>query len=137
MDLARLETLIEAAFDDRDNINANTQGEVREAVEATLEALDNGSLRVAERQDVGKWKVNQWAKKAVLLGFRLNDMEVMDGACGGAPGWDKVKLKTDGWGENRFREAGFRAVPGSVVRHSAHRQGRGAHAVFREPRRVC
>ena len=120
MDLARLETLIEAAFDDRDNINANTQGEVREAVEATLEALDNGSLRVAERQDVGKWKVNQWAKKAVLLGFRLNDMEVMDGACGGAPGWDKVKLKTDGWGENRFREAGFRAVPGSVVRHSAH-----------------
>jgi len=64
--------------------------------------------------------VNQWAKKAVLLGFRLNDMEVMDGACGGAPGWDKVRLKTQGWDANRFRDAGFRAVPGSVVRHSAH-----------------
>lgn len=120
MDLARLETLIEAAFDDRDNINANTQGDVRDAVEATLEALDSGTLRVAERQGVGQWTVNQWAKKAVLLGFRLNDMEVMDGACGGAPGWDKVRLKTQGWDANRFRDAGFRAVPGSVVRHSAH-----------------
>ena len=120
MDLARLETLIEAAFDDRDNINANTQGDVRDAVEATLEALDSGTLRVAERQGVGQWTVNQWAKKAVLLGFRLNDMEVMNGACGVAPGWDKVKLKTDGWDADRFRDAGFRAVPGSVVRHSAH-----------------
>lgn len=120
MDLARLETLIEAAFDDRDNIGVDTQGDVRDAVNATLEALDNGSLRVAEREGVGQWRVNQWAKKAVLLGFRLNDMSVMDGACGGAPGWDKVRLKTDGWGPERFREAGFRAVPGSVVRHSAH-----------------
>ncbi|HCH99691.1 MAG TPA: 2,3,4,5-tetrahydropyridine-2,6-dicarboxylate N-succinyltransferase, partial [Alphaproteobacteria bacterium] len=102
MDLARLETLIEAAFDDRDNIGVDTQGEVRDAVNATLEALDNGSLRVAEREGVGQWRVNQWAKKAVLLGFRLNDMSVMDGACGGAPGWDKVRLKTDGWGPERL-----------------------------------
>ena len=120
MDLARLETLVEAAFDDRDNINSSTQGDVRDAVNATLDALDNGSLRVAEKQAVGRWKVNQWAKKAVLLGFRLNDMEVMDGACGGAPGWDKVALKFGDWNAEQFAAAGFRAVPGAVVRRSAH-----------------
>ena len=86
MDLARLETLIEAAFDDRDNIGVDTQGEVRDAVNATLEALDNGSLRVAEREGLGQWRVNQWAKKAVLLGFRLNDMSVMDNAQQARPG---------------------------------------------------
>lgn len=120
MDLARLETLIEAAFDDRDTINSSTQGEVRDAVNATLDALDSGALRVAEKQAVGQWTVNQWAKKAVLLGFRLNDMEVMDSACGGAPAWDKVALKFADWGPEQFAAAGFRAVPGCVVRRSAH-----------------
>jgi len=120
MDLARLETLIEAAFDDRDTINSSTQGDVRDAVNATLDALDSGVLRVAEKQAVGQWTVNQWAKKAVLLGFRLNDMEVMDRACGGAPGWDKVALKFGDWGPEQFAAAGFRAVPGAVVRRSAH-----------------
>jgi len=120
MDLARLETLIEAAFDDRDSINSSTQGDVRDAVNATLDALDSGVLRVAEKQAVGQWTVNQWAKKAVLLGFRLNDMEVMDHACGGAPGWDKVALKFGDWGPEQFAAAGFRAVPGAVVRRSAH-----------------
>jgi len=120
MDLARLETLIEAAFDDRDTINSSTQGDVRDAVNATLDALDSGVLRVAEKQAVGQWTVNQWAKKAVLLGFRLNDMEVMDHACGPAPGWDKVALKFGDWGPEQFAAAGFRAVPGAVVRRSAH-----------------
>ena len=120
MDLARLERLIEAAFDDRDTINSSTQGDVRDAVNATLDALDGGVLRVAEKQAVGQWTVNQWAKKAVLLGFRLNDMEVMDHACGGAPGWDKVALKFGDWGPEQFAAAGFRAVPGAVVRRSAH-----------------
>ena len=120
MDLARLETLIEAAFDDRDTINSSTQGDVRDAVNATLDALDSGVLRVAEKQAVGQWTVNQWAKKAGLLGFRLNDMEVMDHACGGAPGVDEVALKFGDWGPEQFAAAGFRAVPGAVVRRSAH-----------------
>ncbi len=121
-----MKTLIEAAFDDRDNIGVDTQGDVRDAVNATLEALDNGSLRVAEREGVGQWRVNQWAKKAVLLGFRLNDMAVMDGACGGAPGWDKVRLKTHGWG---------RSVSAKPV--SAPCQGRSCATQPTSPRASC
>jgi 2,3,4,5-tetrahydropyridine-2,6-dicarboxylate N-succinyltransferase len=119
MSQAELEKTIEAAFAARDKIGASTKGEVREAVEAALELLDRGDARVAERQPDGKWKVNEWLKQAVLLSFRLNDMSLIPGGPGQATWWDKVPSKFDGWGENRFRAAGFRAVPGSVVRRSA------------------
>jgi 2,3,4,5-tetrahydropyridine-2-carboxylate N-succinyltransferase len=92
---------------------------VREAVDAALELLDAGKLRVAEKRG-GAWAVHQWLKKAVLLSFRLNDMAAIAGGPGGASWWDKVPSKFDGWGENRFRAAGFRAVPGAIVRRSAY-----------------
>jgi len=116
----QLETAIEAAWEDRDSISPATKGEVREAIEETLTALDSGKLRVAEPRDNGEWHVNQWAKKAVLLSFRLNDMEMIEGSNGGASWWDKVPSKWQGWGENQWRAAGFRAVPGSIVRRSAY-----------------
>ena len=115
-----LETAIETAWENRDDISSSTKGEVREAVEQTLNGLDDGSLRVAEKGG-DDWAVNQWAKKAVLLSFRLNDMAAIEGGPGVGTTWfDKVPSKFEGWGENRFRAAGFRAVPGAVVRHSAH-----------------
>jgi 2,3,4,5-tetrahydropyridine-2,6-dicarboxylate N-succinyltransferase len=120
MSQAELEKTIEAAFAAREKIGASTKGEVRAAVEAALELLDRGEARVAERQPDGKWKVNQWLKQAVLLSFRLNDMSLIPGGPGQASWWDKVASKFDGWGENRFRAAGFRAVPGCVVRRSAY-----------------
>ena len=89
------------------------------AVDHALDLLDKGEARVAEREANGKWKVNQWLKKAVLLSFRLNDMSAISGGPGKASWWDKVPSKFDGWGENRFRDAGFRAVPGAIVRRSA------------------
>jgi len=116
---ADLEITIEAAFDNRDGISTNTQGEVRAAVNEALELLDNGQARVAERGSDGDWTVNQWLKKAVLLSFRLNDMEIMEGGAAGSSWWDKVPSKFAGWGESRFRDAGFRAVPNCVVRKSA------------------
>ena len=119
-DLAALEQTIEAAFDARDDININTQGAVREAVEDALNLLDSGAARVASRGDDGNWVVHQWLKKAVLLSFRLNDMEVIMGGSGKSTWWDKVPSKFEGWGENQFRAAGFRAVPGSIVRSSAY-----------------
>ncbi len=119
MDLQALETTIEAAWENRDSVGLDSKGEIRDAVEDTLLALDSGKLRVAEKRAEG-WHVNQWAKKAVLLSFRLNDMEVIEGGPGQASWWDKVPSKFDGWGANRFREAGFRAVPGCVVRRSAY-----------------
>ncbi len=109
---------VEAAWEARDTVSSATQGEVRDAVMAALALLDSGAARVAE-PDADGWRVNQWLKKAVLLSFRLNDNAIMPGT-GGADWWDKVPLKFAGWGENRFREAGFRAVPGSVVRAGAH-----------------
>ena len=115
-----LQSTIEAAWDARDTLGLTTQGMVREAVQTALAGLDDGSFRVAERQTDGMWQVNQWLKKAVLLSFRLNDMELIEGGPGGARWWDKVPSKFAGWGENRFRDAGFRAVPGSIVRHGAH-----------------
>ncbi|MEP3247682.1 MAG: 2,3,4,5-tetrahydropyridine-2,6-dicarboxylate N-succinyltransferase [Sneathiella sp.] len=119
MSLADLQPVIEAAWDNRDNISPSTTGEARDAIEATLEALDNGTARVAEKTADG-WHVNQWLKKAVLLSFRLNDMEMIEGGPGANTNWyDKVPSKFAGWGENRFREAGFRAVPGAIVRRSA------------------
>jgi len=117
---SQLETAIEAAWDARDTISTATQGEVREAIEDTLNALDSGKLRVAEPREDGSWHVNQWAKKAVLLSFRLNDMEMIEGSNGNASWWDKVPSKWQGWGENQWRAAGFRAVPGSIVRRSAY-----------------
>ncbi|MBB3398767.1 MULTISPECIES: 2,3,4,5-tetrahydropyridine-2,6-dicarboxylate N-succinyltransferase [unclassified Rhizobium] len=119
-DLSSLEKTIEAAFDNRDNVNTSTKGEVRDAVEAALELLDGGKARVAERGSDGAWKVNQWLKKAVLLSFRLNDMEVIKGGSGNSTWWDKVPSKFEGWGENQYRAAGFRAVPNCVVRRSAY-----------------
>jgi 2,3,4,5-tetrahydropyridine-2-carboxylate N-succinyltransferase len=113
-----LSTAIEAAWDKRDQLGVTSKGVEREAVEAALEALDNGSLRVAEKID-GAWKVHEWLKKAVLLSFRLNDMKLISGAPGEAVWWDKVDSKFLGWDEARFRAAGFRAVPGAVVRKSA------------------
>ena len=115
----KLAGIIEAAFADRERIGFDTHGEVREAVEAALDLLDRGEARVAEKGE-GGWTVNQWLKKAVLLSFRLNDMGVIGGGPGGATWWDKVPSKFEGWGENRFREAGFRAVPGCIVRRSAY-----------------
>ncbi len=113
-----LEAAIEAAWEIRDQITPATTGEARDAVEATLEALDKGALRVAEKRGAD-WHVNQWAKKAVLLGFRLKDMEMQQGGPQGSGWWDKVDSKFAGWGENRWREAGFRAVPNCIVRKSA------------------
>jgi 2,3,4,5-tetrahydropyridine-2-carboxylate N-succinyltransferase len=115
-----LQKTIETAFEARAEISISTTGEVREAVRAALDLLDSGKARVAEKSADGSWKVNQWLKKAVLLSFRLNDNVMIPGGPGGSHWWDKVPTKFEGWGENRFREAGFRAVPGAVVRHSAH-----------------
>ncbi|MEL7429610.1 MAG: 2,3,4,5-tetrahydropyridine-2,6-dicarboxylate N-succinyltransferase [Pseudomonadota bacterium] len=111
-----LEATIETAFENRDQIGVTTKGEVRDAVNEALAMLDNGSARVAERGSDGSWTVNQWLKKAVLLSFRLNDMEVIGGGNGQSTWWDKVPSKFEGWGEAEFRAAGFRAVPGSIVR---------------------
>ncbi len=114
-----LQPAIEAAWDDRAAITPATGGAPREAIEATLDALDRGALRVAERRD-GTWHVNQWAKKAVLLGFRIRDMELQPGGPQDGGWWDKVDSKFAGWDAARWREAGFRAVPNCVVRRSAH-----------------
>ena len=122
--MSDLEATIERAWEERDGLNSATQGPVRDAVEAALGALDDGSMRVAEKRGED-WIVNQWLKKAVLLSFRLNDMAQMPGGPGGSTWWDKVPLKTAGWGDNRFAEAGFRAVPGSIVRRGAF-IGKGA-----------
>lgn len=117
--MSALETLINQAWEDRDSINASTQGDVRAGVEAALADLDSGKARVAEKAD-GQWVVNQWLKKAVLLSFRLNDMELIPGGPGQNTGWwDKVPSKFAGWGEAEFKAAGFRAVPGSIVRRGA------------------
>ena len=119
MSNAQLERAIETAWESRDEISPNTTGEMREAIEDTLNALDSGTLRVAEKQASGDWSVNQWAKKAVLLGFRIKDMEIQDGGSQGSGWWDKVDSKFKGWGDNQWRAAGFRAVPNCIVRKSA------------------
>ncbi|MCB1358228.1 MAG: 2,3,4,5-tetrahydropyridine-2,6-dicarboxylate N-succinyltransferase, partial [Maritimibacter sp.] len=120
MSNAQLEAAIEAAWEARDTITPATTGETREAIEDTLAALDSGSLRVAERQAGGDWHLNQWAKKAVLLGFRIKDMEQQAGGPQGGGWWDKVDSKFAGWGDNQWKAAGFRAVPNAVVRKSAY-----------------
>jgi 2,3,4,5-tetrahydropyridine-2-carboxylate N-succinyltransferase len=113
-----LEAPIERLWEQRETLSPATRGEDRAVVEAALDALDEGKVRVAEPDPTG-WRVNQWLKKAVLMSFRLTDSSPMQGP-GGAPVWDKVPMKFAGWGENRFKQAGFRAVPGAVVRRSAY-----------------
>ncbi|QRI63433.1 2,3,4,5-tetrahydropyridine-2,6-dicarboxylate N-succinyltransferase [Shinella sp. PSBB067] len=119
-DLATLSATIERAFEERDGVNTSTRGEVRDAVEASLNLLDSGKVRVAQRGEDGNWTVNQWLKKAVLLSFRLNPMEIVKGGPGDSSWWDKVPSKFDGWSVNEFEKAGFRAVPNCVVRRSAY-----------------
>jgi 2,3,4,5-tetrahydropyridine-2-carboxylate N-succinyltransferase len=116
--------IIEAAWEEREALTTDSPGPVRDAVEAALEGLDSGRLRVAEKV-AGDWLVHQWLKQAVLLSFRLNPMKLIEGAPGGAVWWDKVDSKFKGWDEARFRAAGFRAVPGAIVRRSAF-IGKGA-----------
>ena len=119
MDQAALRGTIEGAFEQREQIGPTTSGAVRAAVEAALDGLDAGRFRVAEKVD-GAWQVHQWLKKAVLLSFRLRPMEAIAGGPGGAHWWDKVPSKFATWSADDFSRAGFRAVPGCVVRHSAY-----------------
>ena len=120
MKASQLETAIDRAWESREQVGLDSAGEVREAVAAALDGLDSGALRVAEREG-DAWRVNQWLKKAVLLSFRLNPTEAIAGGPGDDAHWfDKVPSKFAGWDEARFREAGFRAVPGAIVRHSAY-----------------
>jgi 2,3,4,5-tetrahydropyridine-2,6-dicarboxylate N-succinyltransferase len=115
-----LQTTIDEAWETRDNINLETTGEIREAVEEALSLLDSGKARVAERESPGKWRVNQWLKKAVLLSFRLNDMEMIKGGAGGAHWFDKVPSKFKDWSETDFRTSGIRAVPNCIVRRGSY-----------------
>ena len=119
MTTADLQATIDDAWEDRGNIGIGTTGAVRDAVDGALNLLDAGEARVAEKSG-GEWRVNQWLKKAVLLSFRLNDMAPIPGGPGGAPWFDKVASKFQGWDDSHFRAAGFRAVPNCIVRHSAH-----------------
>ncbi|MEO6225223.1 MAG: 2,3,4,5-tetrahydropyridine-2,6-dicarboxylate N-succinyltransferase [Sphingomicrobium sp.] len=114
----QLQATIERAWDERGSLGSATGADVREAVDAALEALDSGQLRVAEKSG-GEWVVHQWLKKAVLLSFRLNPMEAIAGGPGGANWWDKVPSKFAGWNKSEFETAGFRAVPGAIVRRGA------------------
>jgi 2,3,4,5-tetrahydropyridine-2-carboxylate N-succinyltransferase len=118
-DSASLKPIIDAAFDDRDKIGADTTGQVRDAVEAALDGLDAGALRVAEKID-GRWVVNEWLKKAILLHFRLTPNQLIEGGPGGGFWYDKMTSKFEGWSDDRFAKAGFRAVPGALVRRSAY-----------------
>ncbi len=119
-DLSALEKIITKAFDERDTVSVSTTGEIRDAVAQSLLLLDQGKVRVAEKQPDGNWTVNQWLKKSVLLSFRLNPMEIIKGGPGESVWWDKVASKFDGWSADEFTQAGFRAVPNCVVRHSAY-----------------
>jgi 2,3,4,5-tetrahydropyridine-2,6-dicarboxylate N-succinyltransferase len=114
-----MKAVIEAGWENRADVSPKTHGELRQAVDHALALLDSGELRVAEPDGDGGWTTHQWLKKAVLLSFRLNDNAVMPGL-GNANFYDKVPLKFDTWGDNRFREAGFRAVPGAIVRRGAY-----------------
>ncbi len=125
--MSDLEKTIDTAWEDRASLSASTKGAVRDAVDAAVAALDTGTYRVAERSPSGQWSVNQWLKKAVLLSFRLNPNRLMgQGAVGSTvrsqpgPWWDKVPTKFDGWTGEQFSKAGFRAVPGAIVRRGAY-----------------
>ncbi len=118
--IAELAATIDAAFENREQMDPSTRGPVRDAVDETLGLLDGGTVRVAEPGADGQWHVNQWLKKAVLLSFRLNDMAMLDGGPGNSGWWDKVPSKFERWGDNQWRAAGFRAVPNCIVRRSAY-----------------
>jgi 2,3,4,5-tetrahydropyridine-2-carboxylate N-succinyltransferase len=118
-DYSDLKNTIEQGWEDKSTISTSTQGALREAVDEALNLLDSGELRVASPSAEG-WSVNQWLKKAVLLSFRLNDNHIINGGPGGAQWYDKVNSKFLGWGETAFKNAGFRAVPDSIVRHSSY-----------------
>lgn len=120
-----IKLIIERVFDNNEDVNPNTSGEVKGAINLALNLLDTGKLRVAEPTGKSQWKVNQWLKKAVLLSFKINDMDIITGGPqsinnGPANWWDKIPSKFSGWGKQEFKSAGFRAVPGCVVRHSAY-----------------
>ena len=124
MKLEKIKSIIERVFDNNEDINPNTTGDVKQAIDLALNYLDKGELRVADPIGNSQWKVNQWLKKAVLLSFKINDMDIISGGPqsvnnGPANWWDKVPSKFSGWGKEEFKTAGFRAVPGCVVRHSA------------------
>ena len=120
MQINDLKAAVERAWDNRDALSPATRGEPADAVRETLARLDRGEVRVAEKASNSGWQVNEWLKKAVLLSFRLNDMSVISGGPGGSGWWDKVPSKFAGWSDTEFKAAGFRAVPGAVVRHSAY-----------------
>ena len=125
MELEKIKSIIERVFDNNEDINPNTTGDVKQAIDLALNYLDKGELRVADPIGNSQWKVNQWLKKAVLLSFKINDMDIISGGPqsvnnGPANWWDKVPSKFSGWGKEEFKTAGFRAVPGCVVRHSAY-----------------
>ncbi len=113
------QAVVEQAWEARDKVTLKTKGDTRKAVEFALSQLDRGKARVAEKLD-GEWVTNQWLKKAVLLSFRLNDMELIGGGAGKSKWWDKVPSKFEGWSAKKFRDAGFRAVPNCIVRRSAY-----------------
>ncbi len=119
MNPSTLEAAIEAGWEARDTISVDSEGPLRGAVTEVLARLDSGELRVAKKQ-AGAWHVNEWVKKAVLMSFRLTPTVTISGAAGGGEWWDKVDSKFLGWTAERFEQAGFRAVPGCVVRHSAY-----------------
>ncbi len=119
MENKELETVIETSWESRDEINEKTVGKTKEAVEQTLNLLGNGTLRVAEKKASGEWAVNQWTKKAVLLSFRLREMELQKGGPQNSTWWDKVDSKFKDWGETEWKKKNFRAVPNTVVRASA------------------
>ncbi|MDR1827158.1 MAG: 2,3,4,5-tetrahydropyridine-2,6-dicarboxylate N-succinyltransferase [Methylobacteriaceae bacterium] len=120
MPYTELAVLLDAAWEDRASVTPRTTGPLRDAVEVALSLLDAGKVRIAEKQASDDWVVHQWLKKAVLLSFRLNDMAVIPGGPGGAVWWDKIPSKFKGWSDETFRAAGFRAVPGAIVRRSAY-----------------
>ena len=125
MNFEDIKSIIERVFDNNEDVNPNTSGEVREAIDFALNCLDKGELRVAEPTGNSQWKVNQWLKKAVLLSFKINDMNIITGgphSLNNSPAnwWDKIPSKFSGWNKEEFKSAGFRAVPGCVVRHSAY-----------------
>ena len=125
MNIEKIKSVIDRVFDNNEDVNPNTSGEIKVAIETALDCLDKGELRVAEPLGNSKWQVNQWLKKAVLLSFKINDMDVISGGPqsknrGSTNWWDKIPSKFSGWNKKEFKQAGFRAVPGSVVRHSAY-----------------
>ena len=120
MNSTELAKIVDAAWERRTEIGLQTKGPIRKAVAEAIALLDQGGARVAERQGDGNWHVNQWLKKAVLLSFRLEDTALIKGGPGRAAWWDKVPSKFDGWTKAHFKKAGFRAVPGAIVRRGAY-----------------